>query len=121
MFLTLLKRAVKAVVHDAVEEWALESGLPRTVADEMRAQRLALTTEPEATAAAIDAEGWLHTGDVGAIDAEGRLRILDRLKDVVIVGGGALPAVRVELNPLALNKYGLGLEDVRAVLAGARS
>ena len=35
----------------------------------------------------------------------------------VTVGGGALPAVRVELNPLALNKYGIGLEDVRAVLA----
>jgi multidrug efflux pump len=35
----------------------------------------------------------------------------------VIVGGGALPAVRVELNPLSLNKYGIGLEDVRGVLA----
>jgi multidrug efflux pump len=35
----------------------------------------------------------------------------------VIVGGGALPAVRVELNPTALNRYGIGLEDVRAVLS----
>jgi multidrug efflux pump len=35
----------------------------------------------------------------------------------VLVGGGSLPAVRVELNPTALSKYGLGLEDVRAVLA----
>jgi multidrug efflux pump len=35
----------------------------------------------------------------------------------VVVGGGALPAVRVELNPLALNKYGIGLEDVRGVLS----
>jgi multidrug efflux pump len=35
----------------------------------------------------------------------------------VIVGGGALPAVRVELNPLALSRYGVGLEDVRGVLA----
>ncbi|TDK63788.1 multidrug efflux RND transporter permease subunit [Sapientia aquatica] len=35
----------------------------------------------------------------------------------VIVGGSALPAVRVELNPLALNKYGVGLEDVRTALA----
>ncbi|HZU62534.1 MAG TPA: AMP-binding protein, partial [Novosphingobium sp.] len=49
--------------------------------------------EPEQTAAAIDAEGWLHTGDVGLIDAAGNLRILDRLKDVVIVGGfNAYPA-----------------------------
>src|SRR5207245_8929750 len=35
----------------------------------------------------------------------------------VIVGGGALPAVRVELNPTALNRYGIGIEDVRAALS----
>ncbi len=39
----------------------------------------------------------------------------------VVVGGSSLPAVRVELNPLALNKYGIGLEDVRTALAGANA
>jgi multidrug efflux pump len=39
----------------------------------------------------------------------------------VIVGGGALPAVRVELNPMALNNNGLGLEDVRTALAAANA
>ncbi len=39
----------------------------------------------------------------------------------VIVGGSSLPAVRVELNPLALNKYGLGLEQVRSALSGANA
>ncbi len=39
----------------------------------------------------------------------------------VIVGGSSLPSVRVELNPLALNKYGIGLEQVRAALSGANS
>jgi multidrug efflux pump len=39
----------------------------------------------------------------------------------VIVGGGALPAVRVELNPLQLNKYGIGLEQIRSVLMGANA
>jgi multidrug efflux pump len=39
----------------------------------------------------------------------------------VEVGGSSLPAVRVELNPLALNKYGIGLEDVRTALAGANA
>jgi acyl-CoA synthetase (AMP-forming)/AMP-acid ligase II len=49
--------------------------------------------DPEATAAAIDAGGWLHTGDVGVLDADGNLRITDRLKDMYIVGGfNAYPA-----------------------------
>src|SRR6202167_972187 len=39
----------------------------------------------------------------------------------VAVGGSALPGVRVELNPMALNKYGIGLEQVRGVLAGANA
>ncbi len=39
----------------------------------------------------------------------------------VVVGGSALPAVRVDLNPNALNKYGIGLEQVRTVLASANS
>jgi acyl-CoA synthetase (AMP-forming)/AMP-acid ligase II len=43
--------------------------------------------DPEATAAAIDADGWLHTGDVGALDDAGYLTITDRLKDMYISGG----------------------------------
>jgi multidrug efflux pump len=39
----------------------------------------------------------------------------------VVVGGGSLPAVRVELNPTALNKYGIGLEQVRGVLSSANA
>jgi acyl-CoA synthetase (AMP-forming)/AMP-acid ligase II len=43
--------------------------------------------DPEATAAAIDTGGWLHTGDVGKLDAAGNLTITDRLKDMYISGG----------------------------------
>jgi HIP---CoA ligase len=49
--------------------------------------------EPEETAATLDADGWLHTGDVGVMDDRGYLRITDRTKDMFIVGGfNAYPA-----------------------------
>jgi acyl-CoA synthetase (AMP-forming)/AMP-acid ligase II len=43
--------------------------------------------DPEATAAAIDAGGWLHTGDIGVMNERGYLRITDRIKDMFITGG----------------------------------
>lgn len=52
--------------------------------------------DPAATAEAIDADGWLHTGDVGTMDENGYVRITDRLKDMFISGGFNVYPAEVE-------------------------
>jgi acyl-CoA synthetase (AMP-forming)/AMP-acid ligase II len=52
--------------------------------------------DPEATAAAVDSDGWLHTGDVGTVDDAGNLKITDRLKDMYICGGFNVYPAEVE-------------------------
>ncbi len=52
--------------------------------------------KPDATAAAIDAEGWFHSGDIGYLDDEGFLFICDRLKDMIISGGENIYPAEVE-------------------------
>ena len=62
--------------------------------------------DPEATARAIDADGWLHTGDLGVLDERGYLRIVGRKKDMFIVGGfNAYPA---EIENLLLGAPAVG-------------
>jgi acyl-CoA synthetase (AMP-forming)/AMP-acid ligase II len=52
--------------------------------------------DPAATAEAIDAQGWLHTGDIGTMDAQGYVRITDRKKDLYISGGFNVYPAEVE-------------------------
>lgn len=51
---------------------------------------------PEATAATIDADGWLHTGDLGTMDARGYVKITGRVKEMIIRGGENLFPVEIE-------------------------
>jgi acyl-CoA synthetase (AMP-forming)/AMP-acid ligase II len=79
--------------------------------------------DPEATAATIDADGWLSTGDVGLIDDGGNLRITDRIKDMFIVGGfNAYPAeIEAQLlqHPDIAQVAVVGLPDERLGEVGA--
>jgi len=52
--------------------------------------------DPEATAEAIDADGWLHSGDLGTMDEEGYVRITGRLKEMIIRGGENLYPAEIE-------------------------
>ncbi len=73
--------------------------------------------DPDATAEAIDDDGWLHTGDIGVIDEAGNLRITDRLKDMYISGGFNVYPAEVEQTLLALDGVGdvavVGVPDER--------
>jgi acyl-CoA synthetase (AMP-forming)/AMP-acid ligase II len=53
-------------------------------------------TDPVVTKAAIDSEGWFDTGDIGMLDEEGYLSIVDRKKDIIIRGGENVSALEVE-------------------------
>jgi fatty-acyl-CoA synthase len=73
--------------------------------------------KPEATAAAIDSEGWFHTGDIGYLDEDGFLFIADRLKDMVITGGENVYPAEVESvlysHPAIAEIAVIGLPDER--------
>lgn len=52
--------------------------------------------KPEATAEAIDSEGWLHTGDIARLQPTGHIRIVDRLNDMIITGGYNIYPAEIE-------------------------
>jgi fatty-acyl-CoA synthase len=72
---------------------------------------------PEETARAIDADGWLHTGDYGIMDDEGRLRFVTRMKDVFRVGGENVAPAEVEdvlhQHPKVKQAQVVGVPDAR--------
>ena len=71
---------------------------------------------PEQTAETIDAEGWLHTGDLATLDASGHVTIVGRVKDMVIRGGENLFPAEIEAflmrHPKVSNVQVVGVPDV---------
>jgi acyl-CoA synthetase (AMP-forming)/AMP-acid ligase II len=70
-------------------------------------------TDPELTAAAMDPNGWYHTGDVGVLDGHGYLTITDRLSDLIIRGGLNLSAAKIEEHLASM----VGVAEVAVVAA----
>ncbi|MCH8826174.1 MAG: AMP-binding protein, partial [Chloroflexi bacterium] len=72
---------------------------------------------PEATNAAVDADGWLHTGDLATVDEDGYYKITGRLKDMVIRGGENVYPREIEeflyTHPKVSDVQVIGVPDVR--------
>jgi fatty-acyl-CoA synthase len=71
--------------------------------------------DPEATAKAVDPEGWLHLGDLGSMDDRGMLTLTGRLKDLIIRGGENIAPAEIEncliTHPAVLDAAVIGLPD----------
>jgi 4-coumarate--CoA ligase len=73
---------------------------------------------PEATAVTLDEDGWLHTGDIGHVDAEGHVYVVDRLKELIKYKGFQVAPAELEslllTHPAVADAAVVGLPDEEA-------
>jgi fatty-acyl-CoA synthase len=106
---------VDARVVDLITREPVAPGQPGEV--ELRGYHImaGYVNRPEATAEAIDADGWFRTGDIGVMDEAGYLSIVDRAKDMVIRGGENLYPAEIEAairdHPAVLDVAVVGVPD----------
>jgi fatty-acyl-CoA synthase len=99
------------------EGWTVPRGVAGEVCTRGYSVMLGYWDDPERTAECLDAEGWMHTGDLGTIDAEGYGNIVGRIKDMVIRGGENLFPREIEeflyRHPAVAEVQVVGLPDPR--------
>jgi fatty-acyl-CoA synthase len=83
-------------VVDIVTNTPLEPGKPGEIVVRGPNVTPGYWNDPEANRAAFDEEGWFHSGDIGHLDEDGCLYIVDRLKDMIISGGENIYPAEVE-------------------------
>ncbi len=87
---------VEVKVIDAATERVLPRGEPGELCTRGYGVMSGYWGDPDATRAAVDAAGWMHTGDLGVMDADGYVSVVGRLKDVIIRGGENISPREVE-------------------------
>jgi fatty-acyl-CoA synthase len=108
---------IEAKIIDPLTGQPQSVGTPGEVCTRGYAVMPGYWNDPDATDAAIDDEGWMHTGDLGVVDADGYLNIVGRIKDMVIRGGENVYPREIEevlyLHPAVASAQVIGVPDAR--------
>ena len=108
---------VECKIVDPVSHAVVAVGEPGEICARGYQQFVGYRHDPAATAATVDADGFVHTGDVGTIDERGYLTVTGRLKDIIIRGGENISPADVERqlagHPAVTDVAVLGLPDDR--------
>ena len=108
---------VEVKVIDPESGLVLPTGQPGELCTRGYSVMLGYWRQPDKTAEAVDAAGWMHTGDLGVMDGEGYVNIVGRIKDLVIRGGENISPREVEeflyTHPQVRDVQVFGVPDAR--------